>query len=147
MDASKPTSLRKSLKRFDVLDNSNGILGSSRYKSFEDQPFAWTQEESLALANEMLPTDILICHDGPFGCFNKFEGSHSGLKGISAFIEKNKPKSVFFGHHHSNFTYDVAGITCYGTWGLNIFNLDEFGSVIDHEPIVSDGLFKRNFFV
>ncbi len=80
-----------------------GFQGGSRYK---DGKFTlYSQEESLEV--EIPKADVLISHDRIYD--TKFEGimyeAHSGLKGITQYLDKHKPFIHLHGHHHKQEVY------------------------------------------
>lgn len=77
-----------------------GLSGSHRYKP-GDYPML-TQEESIAAAAACPPGDVLISHDTAFGVMKRHDNAHCGLKGISKYIKRNKPKLNICGHYHEN---------------------------------------------
>lgn len=74
-----------------------GFGGSHRYKNGDYA--LMTQKESVSLSKLIPKADILISHDSPYKLFGK-DTAHQGLKGISAYISKNKPKINLCGHYH-----------------------------------------------
>ena len=89
-----------------------GFGGSHRYKN-GDYPMM-TQNESIELTKLIPKADILISHDAPYKFFGK-DTAHQGLKGISKYISKNKPKLNLCGHYHNEKlrgTYRKCKIQC-----------------------------------
>lgn len=78
-----------------------GFEGSSKYKNSDIFPM-YTQDESVALLNAAPKADILISHDFPFEFYGKNTGKHSGLKGITEYLKKNKCLLHIHGHLHKN---------------------------------------------
>ena len=87
-----------------------GIEGSHRYKETKELLMA-TQEESIKTAAELPPADILISHDSSFGHYGK-SPNKCGLKGISNYIKKHKPKLHLHGHYHIYDKYAVGKTSC-----------------------------------
>lgn len=77
-----------------------GFGCSNRYKPGE-YPML-TQKESIAVAANCPPCDILISHDTAFGIMKRKDNAHCGLKGISNYIKRRKPKLNICGHYHEN---------------------------------------------
>lgn len=76
-----------------------GFEGSSRYK---DGCFPmYSQEESLKI--DLLKADILISHDRIFKGI--LDDAHTGLKGITQYLEKHSPFLHIHGHHHKQEVY------------------------------------------
>ena len=74
-----------------------GFGGSVRYKK---GPYAmYTLKECISMLRSVPSADILLSHDCMHGLFEK-EGVHSGLKGITKYIKRNKVKLNICGHHH-----------------------------------------------
>lgn len=76
-----------------------GFQGSSRYK---DGNFPmYSQKESLDL---VIPkADILVSHDCLY--HNILDDAHTGLKGITQYLDKYKPFLHIHGHHHKQEVY------------------------------------------
>ena len=74
-----------------------GFGGSHRYKNGDYA--LMTQKESVELSKLIPKADILISHDSPYKFFGT-DTAHQGLKGISQYISKNKPKLNLCGHYH-----------------------------------------------
>ncbi len=87
-----------------------GVEGSSRYKNTKELVML-TQEESLAIAEQLPKADILISHDS---CFSKYGTAPNkcGLKGIDLYIERNKPILHLHGHHHIYDKYMIGETLC-----------------------------------
>ena len=73
-----------------------GIGGSIRYKD-SDNPLL-TDEESKEILENMEGCDILLTHDGVKHPEKDF--AHSGLAGISEYLEKWDIPYHFYGHFH-----------------------------------------------
>lgn len=87
-----------------------GFEGSHRYKEMKELLMA-TQEESVKTAAVLPPADILISHDSSFGRYGEAPNK-CGLKGISNYIKKNKPKLHLHGHYHIYDKYSVGKTSC-----------------------------------
>ena len=116
-----------------VLYNINptftGWQGSHKYK--ETQYYGYTQEESLKEYKKIPKADILFAHDGPYN--NNKDDAHCGLKGITKYIKKNKPKSFIFGHLHKPDQFKLFNTQCYCTYQLSWFKFDIEGNVIEYK--------------
>lgn len=77
-----------------------GLSGSHRYKH-GDYPLL-SQRESLAAAKAIPAADILISHDTAYRLMGRNDAAHCGLKGISRYISRYKPKLNLCGHYHEN---------------------------------------------
>lgn len=84
-----------------------GIGGSHRYKN-GDYPML-TQKESIDIAEHCPKADILISHDAAFHVMKRLDKAHCGLKGISKYISRNKPKLNICGHYHENIRRKYKG--------------------------------------
>lgn len=73
-----------------------GMGGSIRYKD-SDNPLL-TDEEASGILEQMEGCDILLTHDGVKHPEKDF--AHSGLAGISEYLEKWKVPYHFYGHFH-----------------------------------------------
>lgn len=101
-----------------------GFQGSSKYKS--GQRIGFSQEESLDIGMNLPVSDILICHDAPFG----YEGAeddiaHCGLQGILYYIQTKAPKLVLYGHHHHDKWYKIDNTNCLCVYGIKVFEIDD----------------------
>ena len=74
-----------------------GLQGSHRYKMGDYGMY--THEESIQIADEMPPADILVSHDRPFIKDNN-DNVHDGLKGVTYYCYKNHVKFEIHGHLH-----------------------------------------------
>ena len=107
-----------------------GFEGSSKYKP--SQVYGFTQEESLVECNKIPICDILLCHDGPLGyCGEVNDIAHCGLQGITDYINRVKPKILFYGHHHKNRNYKIGDTDCYNVYELGIFDIED-GKVVNY---------------
>ena len=88
-----------------------GIGGSHRYKN-GDYPML-TQKESIDIAEHCPKADILISHDAAFHVMKRLDKAHCGLKGISEYISRNKPKLNICGHYHENILPKIQGLRNY----------------------------------
>lgn len=79
-----------------------GIQGSIKYKN-ANMPL-YTDEESVDIANSMEAADILISHDSPKYLHGRHNIAHSGLQGITHYIEKHNALNIH-GHYHENKIY------------------------------------------
>lgn len=87
-----------------------GIEGSSRYKKMGELVML-TQEESIAIAEQLPKADILISHDSSFERYGT-SPNKCGLKGIDLYIETNQPKFHLHGHHHIEDKYTISNTQC-----------------------------------
>lgn len=77
-----------------------GLSGSHRYKH-GDYPLL-SQRESIAATRKIPAADILISHDTAYRIMGRKDAAHCGLKGISKYISRYKPKFNLCGHYHEN---------------------------------------------
>lgn len=99
-----------------------GLSGSSRYKP-DDKPLL-TQKESITLAKQLPPADILVSHDSAFGLYGaRSDLAHCGLKGISRYIKKYKPVVNLHGHHHENCIKDGRYTTDICIFGCSVIEI------------------------
>lgn len=99
-----------------------GIEGCNRYKK-SNNFIMLSQEESLMIAELLPPADILISHDS---CYERYGTAPNkrGLKGISCYIEKNKPKLHLHGHYHIYDKYEVGDTLCLACYGCMLVDTD-----------------------
>lgn len=77
----------------------SGFQGSARYKS---GPWCmYTQEDSSEICKDIQAADVFLTHDGILDV-NNSDVAHAGLRGISEYIENNKPILHIHGHIHEN---------------------------------------------
>lgn len=110
------------------IDNSliQGFRGSVKYKP--NQLFGYTQKESIQEFKHLAKCDILCCHDGPYKY--GINDAHIGLKGITKYVKRNRPKILLFGHHHKNNHFKLYHTDCYNVYGVSIFTIEN-NKVID----------------
>ncbi len=77
--------------------NCVGFQGSVRYLP-DCNRCMYTQAESLKLAKSLPKADILFAHDGLYN--RHADPAHQGLKGITYYARKQKPKYIIHGHQH-----------------------------------------------
>ena len=80
-----------------------GFEGSNRYKRGKFPMFS--QKEAKKILMKCLKADILLTHDSPYKLYSSGKDlAHCGLKAISKYIKKYKPKFNIHGHQHINST-------------------------------------------
>lgn len=88
-----------------------GLQGSARYLPDRDRCM-YTQTESLKLVKTLPKADVLFTHDG---LYNRYaDPAHQGLKGVTYYARKQKPKYIIHGHKHiaSCTKYHQSTIVC-----------------------------------
>ena len=99
-----------------------GISGSSKYK--EHTPYCMlSQEESLTISQNLPKCDILISHDSPYQ-IHSTSMNKEGLKGITEYIKKNKPKLHIYGHHHITKSYVLDETLCICNYRVGYIDID-----------------------
>jgi len=94
-----------------------GMEGSLRYNSYMP---GYTHEESVIAAEKMEKADVMVCHTVPYTGGDD-EDIHNGLKGITAYIEKNSTPYLIHGHLHENKEYKLpCGTACIGVRGIKV---------------------------
>lgn len=92
-----------------------GMSGSNRYNDEEDYAMI-SQGQSVIYADKCPNADIFMTHDAPYKLFYKLyrDKAHKGLKGISKYIKKKKPKLNLCGHYHENIKvkYHKSDVEC-----------------------------------
>lgn len=106
-----------------------GWQGSHKYK--ESQYYGYTQDQSLNEYRKMPKADILFSHDGPFN--NEKDDAHCGLKGITKYIKKIKPKTFIFGHLHKPNTFKLYDTNCFCVYQFSWFEFDKEGNVLNYK--------------
>lgn len=97
-----------------------GFQGSFRYKN---GPFCmYTQKESLDICKTIPKADIFLTHDIMYN--GKKKDSHSGLKGITKYIKKHKPRIHIHGHTHINSIDKFKNTTSIGIYKTAIIDTD-----------------------
>lgn len=76
------------------------IMGSNRYKHGDYGML--TQEESIALEQNMKSADILVSHDKSY-IYDRHDNVHDGLKGITDYIYRNHIPLHIHGHLHEEY--------------------------------------------
>jgi Icc-related predicted phosphoesterase len=73
-----------------------GFEGCVRYG---DGAFQYTQEQAAALAEQLPPADVLVCHCPPQGINDEPDDpAHRGFAGLHAWVERHRPRYVLHGH-------------------------------------------------
>ena len=99
-----------------------GINGSSKYK--EHTPYCMlSQEESLTISQNLPKCDILISHDSPYQ-IHSTSINKEGLKGISEYININKPKLHLYGHHHTIKSYMLDETLCICNYRIGYIDIN-----------------------
>lgn len=75
-----------------------GINGSWRYKS--RGPFLYDQEEVQKCLATFPPVDVFLSHNSPRHIHDKEDAVHTGFEGLTAYIQRTKPRIVIHGHQH-----------------------------------------------
>lgn len=76
-----------------------GFGGSIKYK--ESDCLMYTDEQSVEELAELPPCDIFVTHDSAKNVYAKSDKAHSGLQGITEYIQKNNVKLHIHGHIHT----------------------------------------------
>lgn len=101
-----------------------GLQGSIKYK-YSDMPL-YTDEESITVANQLAVADILISHDSPKYVFTATDFAHSGLSGITEYLNRHNISLHLHGHHHENRkTVLENGTTSICTYGVSIISIND----------------------
>lgn len=98
-----------------------GLEGSELYGNHP----GFTQEEALKL--NIPKADIFFSHETGYHYIKEDVNDpiHQGFKAISKYIEEQKPKYHFFGHHHINCEFKIGDTYCYGIYGCSLFDYDK----------------------
>ena len=96
-----------------------GIEGCNKYKTFIP---GYTQKESLNL--DIPFSNILFSHDTGYKYMTQDDLAHKGLKGISRYIKRKKPKYHIFGHYHKNTAFTIKKTKCFCVYGCSIFDYE-----------------------
>lgn len=98
-----------------------GIMGSNRYKVGDYG--MQTQEECMALVENMENADILISHDKAY-IWDREDNVHDGLKGITEYLYKNHIPLHIHGHLHYEFEEILKnGTKSIGLYQIKLLNL------------------------
>lgn len=91
-----------------------GIQGSIKYKETLYPTPMLTDEESLEIAKELPPCDVLLTHDKAKFDKNAKDFVHAGLFGITWYLQNKKAVLHIHGHLHENMKEDINGVNSYG---------------------------------
>lgn len=91
-----------------------GIEGSIKYKETMYPAPMLTDEESLEIAKELPPCDVLLTHDKAKLDKNAKDFVHAGLPGITWYLQNKRATLHIHGHLHENMKEDINGVTSYG---------------------------------
>ena len=99
-----------------------GIEGSNKYK---ESMIGYTEKEAEKL-DIPAPVDILLSHDSGYHDMKeyKMDDAHTGMKKISEYRKKEKPKFHIFGHFHVNCHFEKDDVKCFCIYGSAIFNTE-----------------------
>lgn len=95
-----------------------GVSGSLKYKS---TGIMVTQEE--ANQWDIPKADVLLSHDSGYKWIKRNDSVHTGLKAISRYIRKHKPRYSIFGHHHQLISFKKRRTSCICVYGMCVINL------------------------
>lgn len=99
-----------------------GISGAYKYKNSPSRCML-TQEESIDICSRLPAADIFVTHDSQYEFFDT-NPAHQGLKGITQYINRNKPKIHLFGHHHYSYDKVINGTREICTYKCGILTKD-----------------------
>lgn len=102
-----------------------GIQGSHRYKK-SPELCMYTQEESIKIAKNTPAADVLLCHDGPYGLYEKKNAAHCGLKGIREYLKIYNPMMCIHGHLHKSTQQYLNDIFIQCCFRVELIDLDMF---------------------
>ena len=99
-----------------------GLQGSVKYK---DKCIGYTQGEALSL--DIPPANILFSHDSGYHHipYENYDTAHEGLRAISDYLEKKKPKYHIFGHHHKDLSFKQFETDCFCVYGCSVFDYEK----------------------
>lgn len=106
-----------------------GIEGSVKYNNSEGAKLS--HAESIAVCDELLPTDILVSHDTYYHIGDD-RVTHKGLAGISKFLYENHVPYHIHGHTHQRTVEKLSnGTVSIGVYGAAVINIQK-GEVSVH---------------
>ncbi len=98
-----------------------GLQGAWRYKPRGH--FLYSQEEASRFLAAFPHVDVLVCHNSPAGVHDRNDGVHYGFKGITTYIEMEKPMLVVHGHQHVNAETVIGQTTVVGVHGHRLLHV------------------------
>lgn len=101
-----------------------GFGGSIKYKN-ANYPLL-TDEESVEIANSLPNATIFVTHDRPKIETNDF--AHSGLEGISTYINHRCPKYHFYGHTHKRTSEIIKDTKSVGLFRFECWEFNKTGA-------------------
>ena len=101
-----------------------GFQGSCRYKS-GNYPM-YTDEESVEIARTMKPADVLLSHDGPKMNSESKPDAHSGLSGITEYLQMNNVPLNIHGHNHEDSYEKFGNAQVIGCFGIRILTIKTY---------------------
>lgn len=119
-----------------------GLEGSSKYKY--GNHVMYSQKESLTIAKNLPPANILVSHDRAFhglvpNLFSELTKTpHEGLCGLSYYNRRHHPFLHIHGHIHKNKHYSHYGIETVCVYGAAIVTVSQ-NSVQHFDVIFSPG--------
>jgi Icc-related predicted phosphoesterase len=105
-----------------------GLHGSLDYKQATFP--SYSQFESLDAIENMVKSDIFICHASPYSIHDdRLSASHGGLMGSLQYIKRFQPKYCLHGHMHERAETVYNNTHIIGVYGIEILNY-ETGEIV-----------------
>lgn len=98
-----------------------GMNGSWKYKPRGF--FLHTQEEAQTLLAGFPPVDVFISHNSPRRIHDREDGIHYGFEGLTAYIQRAKPKLLIHGHLHIDQETQIADTKVIGVYGHRLIEI------------------------
>lgn len=89
------------------------IAGLGAGLPFGNTPYERTEAEFEAALARLMPCDILVSHQPPYGtaCDRARRVGHVGSHAVRSFIQRTRPRLVLCGHIHESVGDDMLGST------------------------------------
>lgn len=77
-----------------------GFCGGADYIPGEDVSLHGIRDEACQQLRSSAPVEVLVTHDGPYGCGVGRHGNTQGSKKVTSLLEALRPRHHLYGHYH-----------------------------------------------
>lgn len=98
-----------------------GLNGSWRYKP--RGAFLYDQEEIDTFLASFPPVHVFVSHNSPRGVHDREDDVHCGFDGLTAYVERTRPKYLFHGHQHLSRRTLMNETQVVGVYGHGLFDV------------------------
>ena len=98
-----------------------GLNGSWKYKPRGH--FLYEQREVTGFLSSFPPVNVFLSHNSPRGIHDQEDEVHFGFEGLSAYIQRTKPRVVIHGHQHVNRESQLDFTRIIGVFGHKVIEV------------------------